>query len=75
MHRLQDLMYPLKFAVSSPFNFLYYFVNLYSYAMSCTPCTKAKAAYKPFDMDKAYAKARVEVVRATGVEDSRRFLS
>ena len=56
-------MYPSKFAMSSPFNFLYHFVNLYSYAMSCTPCTKAKAAYKPFDMNKVYGKARAEVVQ------------
>jgi len=30
--------------------------------MSYTPCTKAKAAYKPFDVDKVCAKARVEAV-------------
>jgi len=30
--------------------------------MSYTPCTKAKAAYKPFDVDKAYIKARAEAV-------------
>jgi len=31
--------------------------------MSYTPCAKAKAACKPFDADKAYAKARAEVVQ------------
>jgi len=29
---------------------------------SCAPCAKAKAACKPFDADKACAKARVEVI-------------
>jgi len=42
--------------------FLYYFVNSYSHAMSCTPCTKAKAACKPFDTDKTHTKTRVEAV-------------
>jgi len=30
--------------------------------MSCASCTKAKAACKPFDVDKVCAKARAEVV-------------
>jgi len=30
---------------------------------SCAPCTKAKAAYKPFDTDKTWAKARMEAVQ------------
>jgi len=42
--------------------FIYHFVNSYSHATSYTPCAKAKATYKPFDVDKAHAKARAEVV-------------
>jgi len=30
--------------------------------MSCAPYAKAKAACKPFDVDKAYAKTRAEMV-------------
>ena len=37
--------------------------NFYSHATSCAPCVKAKAACKPFDVDKAHAKARVEAVK------------
>jgi len=44
-------------------NFFYHFVNCYSHATSCTPCTKAKTACKPFDVDKAHAKARAETVQ------------
>jgi len=33
-----------------------------SHATSCTSCAKAKAAYKPFDMNKAQAKAKAETV-------------
>jgi len=35
----------------------------YSHATSCAPCAKAKAACKPFDADKARAKARAEKIR------------
>jgi len=35
---------------------------LYSHATSCTPCARAKAACKPFDADRARAKARAEMV-------------
>jgi len=37
-------------------------VNFCSHATSCTPCAKAKVACKPFDTDRAHAKARVKVV-------------
>jgi len=37
----------------SSFNFFYYFVNFFRHAMSCAPCAKAKATYKPFDANKA----------------------
>jgi len=38
-------------------------ISFCSHATSCTPCAKAKAAYKPFDADKARAKARAETAR------------
>jgi len=31
--------------------------------MSCAPCAKAKAACKPFDMDRARRKAKEETAR------------
>ena len=34
-----------------------------SHATSCAPCAKAKAACKPFDADRARAKAKVETAR------------
>jgi len=37
--------------------------SLLSHATSCTPCAKAKAACKPFDADKARAKAKLEAAR------------
>jgi len=38
-------------------------ISFHSHATSCAPCAKAKAACKPFDADKARAKARVEMAR------------
>jgi len=38
-------------------------VILYSYATSCAPCARAKAVCKPFDAERACAKARTETVR------------
>jgi len=35
--------------------------------MSCAPCAKAKAACKPFDADKARAKAKAEMVQKSKV--------
>jgi len=56
-------MHTSKFAVSLPFKFCS-FAKFYSHTTSCAPCTKAKAkaACKPFDADRAQAKARVEAV-------------
>ena len=62
MHRLQNPVYSAKFAVSLHLIFFCSFAKFYSHATLCAPCTKAKAAYRPFDADKAYAKARVEVI-------------
>ena len=44
-------------------NFLVLLVILYSHATSCAPCARAKAACKPFDAERARAKARAETVR------------
>jgi len=44
-------------------NSLVLLVILYSYATSCAPCARAKAACKPFDAERAHAKARAETVR------------
>jgi len=38
-------------------------ISFRSHATSCAPCAKAKAACKPFDADKARAKARAETAR------------
>jgi len=38
-------------------------IILYSHATSCAPCARAKAACKPFDAERARAKARAETVR------------
>jgi len=38
------------------------FAKFYNYATSCAPCTRTKAACKPFDTDRAYIKARAEAV-------------
>jgi len=50
-------MYVSKFAISLSFKFCS-FTKFYSYTTSYVPYTKAKAAYKPFDADRIYAKAR-----------------
>ena len=61
---LQDTLYPPKFAVSNCLN-CYFFAKsfLFSYATSCAPCAKAKAACKPFNVDKTQAKAKAETAR------------
>jgi len=38
---------------------------------SCAPCTKAKAACKPFDADRARAKARAEMIRRSQVRKTK----
>jgi len=54
-------MHISKFAVSLPFEFCF-FSKFYSHATSCALCAKAKAACKPFDADRAQAKARAETI-------------
>ena len=44
-------------------NFLVILIILYSHATSYAPCARAKAACKPFDAEKAHAKARAETIR------------
>jgi len=57
-------LYSSKSAVSNwpeLLNFAKFF--LLSHATSCAPCTKAKAACKPFDAERARAKAKAEAAR------------
>ena len=56
-------MYSPKFAVSILFEFFLPLLIVCSHATSCTLCTKTKAACKPFDTEKAQAKAKAETVR------------
>jgi len=55
-------MHTSEFAVSLPFESCF-FSKFHSHATSCAPCAKAKAACKPFDADRARAKARAETIR------------
>jgi len=54
-------MHTSKFAISLPLKFCS-FAKFFSHAKSCAPCSKAKAACKPFDADRARAKARAETI-------------
>jgi len=56
----QNTLYSPKFAVSICLN-RSFFANFCSHATSCTPCTKAKAACKSFDVNKACTKAKAEM--------------
>jgi len=42
-------------------------ISFCSHTTSCTPCAKAKAACKPFDADRARAKAKAETARRSNV--------
>jgi len=44
-------------------NFLVLLIILYSHATSYAPCARAKAACKPFNVERARAKARAETVQ------------
>ena len=61
VRRLRNTLYSLKFAVSLPLKFCS-FTKFFSHAKSCAPCSKAKATCKPFDTDRARAKARAETI-------------
>ena len=59
---LRNLMHTSKFAVSLLFKFCS-FAKFFSHATFCAPYAKAKAACKPFDTDRTWAKARAEMIR------------
>jgi len=42
-----------------------------SYATSCASCAKAKAACKPFDADKAQARAKAEIAQRSKVRKAK----
>jgi len=46
-------------------------IPFYSYATSCAPCAKAKAACKPFDVDRARAKAKAETARRSNARKAK----
>ena len=71
MHRLQNPVHSAKFAVSLHLIFFCSFAKFYSHATSCAPCTKAKAACRSFDANKAHAKARVEAVWRSKVKKTK----
>ena len=50
--RLWNTLYSPKFAISLPLKFCS-FAKFSSHAKSCAPCSKAKAACKSFDADRA----------------------
>ena len=57
-------MHSSNLAVSTSLSIsLFLLIILYSHVTSCAPCARAKAACKPFDAERACAKARVETVR------------
>jgi len=62
VHGLRNTLYSSKFAVSLSLEFCS-FAKFFSHTKSCAPCAKAKTACKPFDIDRAWAKARVETIR------------
>ena len=46
-------------------------ISFCSHATSYAPCTKAKAACKPFDVDRAWAKAKVETARRSNARKAK----
>ena len=64
MRGFRNTLYSSKSAVSNWSELLNFAKSfLFSHATSCTPCAKAKAACKPFDAEKARAKAKAETAR------------
>jgi len=59
MHGLWNTLYSPKFAISICLNHPLS-ANFCSHTILCTPCTKAKAACKLFDADRACTKAKAE---------------
>jgi len=46
-------------------------ISFCSHATSCAPCAKAKAACKPFDTDRARAKAKAETARRSNARKAK----
>ena len=46
-------------------------ISFCSHATSYTPCTKAKAACKPFNVDRARAKAKAETARRSNARKAK----
>ena len=64
MRRFWNTLYSSKSAVSNwPELLIFAKSFLFSHATSCTPYAKAKATCKPFDAERAQAKAKAEVAR------------
>ena len=56
-------MYSPNLAISIVRIVSFSLISICSHATSCAPCAKAKAACKPFNMDRAQAKAKAETAR------------
>jgi len=72
MRKFRNTLYSSKSAISNwpeLLNFAKSF--LFSHATSCAPCAKAKAAYKPFDAERAQAKAKTEAARRSKVRKTK----
>ena len=64
MHGFRNTLYSSKSAVSNWSELLNFAKSfLFSHATSYAPCAKTKAACKPFDAEKARAKAKAEMAR------------
>ena len=64
MCRFRNTLYSSKSAISNWSELLNFAKSfLFSHTTSCAPCTKAKAACKPFDAKRAQAKAKAEAAR------------
>ena len=50
---------------------LFLLIPFCSHATFCTPCAKAKAACKPFDADRARAKAKTEMARRSNAKKAK----
>jgi len=46
-------------------------ISFCSHATSCAPCAKAKAARKPFDADRAQAKAKAKTTRRSNARKAK----
>jgi len=51
--------------------FFFLLISFCSHVTSCAPCAKAKAACKPFDADRARAKAKAETARRSNARKAK----